>query len=342
MSSVNMRLTLALTLLTTTALAQTPAALTEQHNLCVLHEPFPPMPTFTSPVPLSATSGKPQIDQIRAGKIVATYSTFADGPGCTMKGDGTDWQNPAPAAQSGCGPFTREHHYRLWAAHDTFVVHPAVYSGLLNQPWIGPTMDSNAAYAAGQFTVPSDIMIRGMLAKDGSQPVIVQDGALSDNTLSQAPVYIDTSNGITFDHITIACTQAPCPNGKAGLYNVGGSNFTMSYVRVTGFAPANGIMGGKMYTGWWRIAYSELDHDGGTNSADDHNAYIGASNTVAAAPGVAAFTGDPNYTIVLAHSFLHDAFYGHLVQDPRPGRPHPRQHLPGRPAGPAEHPGRGV
>ena len=70
--------------------------------------PYPPPPRRSAPTqpeyPATlpprrsarpeATTGKPQIDQYRAGKFIASYGSLWNRPGCTMVGDGTDALNP--------------------------------------------------------------------------------------------------------------------------------------------------------------------------------------------------------------------------------------------------------
>ena len=58
-------------------------------------------------LPQSATGGQPLITQYRNGVLIASYTTFANQPSCTLAGDGTDYLNPAAPSASGCGPFTR-------------------------------------------------------------------------------------------------------------------------------------------------------------------------------------------------------------------------------------------
>ncbi len=254
---------------------------------------------FSSPV--SATKGQPRIDQVRNGQVIASYTSFANQPSCTQAGDGTDYQNPGPAAASGCGPFTREHTWRLWAPGDVFYVYPAVYDGPYNQPWIGPEYTSPADYAAGLAVNPDNIRIQGVV-QAGTRPVILLQGDASDNTLDQAPVYFDVSTGITMDSINVTAT-GQVSVGKAGIYESAASNLTLSNMRINGFerAGVNGLFGAGGYGGSLTLDFVELDHNGGPNGPA-HNAYIGAS------------TVDPNFTVNMSHSWSHDAYYGHLFK----------------------------
>ena len=252
-------------------------------------------------MPRSATAGQPRIEQFRNGRHIATYASFSNRPHCTLAGDGTDYLHPDKAAATGCGPFTRAHSFRLWAAGDVFYVYPAVYSGAYNQPWIGPAYDSNAAYGAGVFQVPSNVTIQGVVQND-VRPVILLAGSASNNTLGQAPVYFDQSIGTVWDSVDVAA-GSDAAAGKAGVYDLAGSNLTISNSRITGFerAGVNGLFGAGQYSGSLTLNAIELDHNGGRNGPA-HNAYIGASQV------------DPNFTVTMSRSWSHDAFYGHLFK----------------------------
>lgn len=282
----------------------TPAASAELAAICPSGQGYPTEWNWRGTADTSpgmATSGTPRIEQYRGGQLIATYATFANGPNCSYVGDGTDHTNPAGPAASGCGPFTRSHAFRLWEAGDTFLVYPAVYSGWVNQPWIGPMADGYAGYNAGIFNTPDNVTLQGVV-QGGVRPVILLDSGASDNTLGQAPVYFDHSTGFTMDSIDVVARRGALV-GKSGVYNLGGSNLTLSNMRVSGFAHsgANGIFGAGEYSGSLTLRSVELDHNGGPNGPA-HNAYIGASFT------------DPNYTVNVSHSWSHHAFYGHLFK----------------------------
>ena len=279
----------------------TPAASAELAQICPAGQGYPAQTRTVRNSPTAATSGVPKIEQYRQGALIATYSSLSDQPGCTMAGDGTDNIHPAAPAASGCGPFTREHTFRLWQAGDTFLVYPAVYAGPYNQPWIGPEFDDGADYVAGIFHTPDNIVLQGVV-QNNMRPVILLNQGASTNTLNQAPVYFDQSTGFTMDSIDVVSGPG-AGAGKAGVYNSGASNLTLRRMRVSGFARTdlNGLFGAGNYSGSLLLDEVELDHNGGPDGPS-HNAYIGASVI------------DPNYTVVMQHSWSHDAFYGHLFK----------------------------
>ncbi len=282
----------------------TPDATAQTAQICPQGVGYPSESGWAGPpagLPQSATSGQPLIEQYRNGSLIAQYTTFANQPGCVLAGDGTDYLNPAAPAASGCGPFTRAHTYRLWAPGDVFYVYPAVYSGEYNQPWIGPQYDSFSDYEAGISHNPDNIVVQGVV-QNSTRPVILLAGGASDNTLDQAPVYFDQSNGIVWDSVNVAATGTVTA-GKAGVYELGASNLTLSNMRISGFerAGVNGLFGAGQYSGSLTLNFVELDHNGGP-VGPAHNAYIGASAL------------DPNFTVSMSHSWSHDAYYGHLFK----------------------------
>ena len=279
----------------------TPAATAELQQICPTGTGYPAQDMAGQGRPASATSGQPKIEQYRQNVLIATYTSFSDQPGCVLQGDGTDNINPAAPAASGCGPFTREHSYRLWQPGDTFLVYPAVYSGEYNQPWIGPEFDSFSDYTAGIFHTPDNISLLGVVQKN-VRPVILLQGPASNNTLGQAPVYFDRSSGFTMDGIDVLAGQQAAA-GKAGVYEQGGSNLTLGDMRIAYFAKAgvNGLFGAGGYSGFLNVHGVELDHNGGPNGPA-HNAYIGASSV------------DPNFAVIVHHSWSHHAYYGHLFK----------------------------
>ncbi len=285
-------------------LFETPAAMAQDQQLCQQGGTYPVQAGWVSAPahrPQGATSGQPLITQFRNGAQIASYTSFSDQPGCTLAGDGTDYLNPAAPAASGCGPFTREHTYRLWAPGDVFYVYPAVYSGDYNQPWIGPEFDLFQDYVAGISHNPDNITIQGVV-QNNQRPVILLTGAASNNTLGQAPLYFDQSNGVVWDSINVSAGVAPTA-GKAGVYELGASNLTISNTRINGFerAGVNGLFGAGQYSGSLTLSFLELDHNGGP-SGPAHNAYIGASAV------------DPNFTVNMSNSWSHAAYYGHLFK----------------------------
>ena len=295
---------LATTLLCATpALAQTSsqAALAQQAALCVPGAAYPAMPPVTPRKVLSATSGTPRIVQVRAGKPIATYTSFAHQPSCNMLRDGTLHTNPGPSAATGCGIWQRVQGFRVWEPGDIFYVYPAVYAGQFNQPWIGPQADGDADYAANpNGHIPTDVKIIGVTV-NGVKPVILLDGGTSNNTLGNAPVYLDKSQGLVWDNINVSSAQ-PTQSPWAGVYDNAASDLTFRNSRISGFEPVNGFQGAKNYHGFLRLENVELDHNGGTGSADNHNAYIGPSLT------------DPHFKIIVSRLYSHDADYGHLFK----------------------------
>ncbi len=282
----------------------TPDATAEMAQICPQGSGYPSEAKWASMSvqrPQSATSGQPLIAQYRNGSLIASYTTFANQPSCVLAGDGTDYLNPAAPAASGCGPFTRAHTYRLWAPGDVFYVYPAVYSGPYNQPWIGPQFDSFSDYEAGISHNPDNIVIQGVV-QNNRRPVVLLEGGASDNTLDQAPVYFDQSTGFVWDSVNVTA-GAKVTAGKAGVYESGASNLTLSNMRINGFerAGVNGLFGAGQYSGVLTLNFVELDHNGGPDGPA-HNAYIGASAV------------DPNFTVNVSHSWSHDAFYGHLFK----------------------------
>ena len=282
----------------------TPAALASAAALCSGTTTYPPEKPWGDPglyAPLSATTGTPQIDQLRNGAVIATYTGFSNQPNCNLKGDGTDNLNPAPAAASGCGPFTRSHTWRLWQPGDVFNVYPAVYSGPYNQPWFGPQFDDPTDYQNNISHTPDNVTIHGITVNN-VRPVILLNGGSSDNTLGQAPVYFDASNGMTFDNINVVAGSNAAV-GKSGLYIAGANNLTLSNARISNFSIAggNGIFSAGISSGFLNLTNIVLDHNGGTNGPA-HNAYINAS------------TVDPNFTLNVASSYSFAAYYGHLFK----------------------------
>ena len=279
----------------------TPSATAELQQICPAGLGYPSQNLEGQLRPASATSGQPKIEQYRQNVLIATYSSFSDQPGCVLQGDGTDNINPGAPAASGCGPFTREHTFRLWQPGDTFLVYPAVYSGQYNQPWIGPEYDDGSDFAAGIFHTPDNISLLGVV-QNNTRPVILLDGPSSNNTLGQAPVYFDQSSNFTMDGINVMAGPGAAA-GKAGVYESAASNLTLGDMRVAFFARAgvNGLFGAGNYSGFLSLHGMELDHNGGENGPA-HNAYIGASVI------------DPNFTVIMRHSWSHHAYYGHLFK----------------------------
>jgi hypothetical protein len=261
-------------------------------------------PNQTHHNPGSATSGSPQVVQMRNGVAIATYTNFGgNGPNCTFKGDGTDWQNPGPPAASGCGAFARGHAWRLWAPGDVFLVSAAAYNGPNQQPYLAGQYDGPQQYGNNQLTAMENITIRGVV-QNNLRPAIYLNTLASDNTLNQAPVYFGPSSGVKWSEINVI-GQAGLSVGKSGVYMDGTHDLRFTRSRVSGFlqtsGSGNGIFATGDNTGFLILGELELDHNGGQNGPE-HNAYINAS------------LFDPNYTVTFQHSWSHDAYYGHLFK----------------------------
>ena len=251
-------------------------------------------PSLTVNAPQPATSGTPLIKQYRNGQLIATYSILGSGSGdCT-----TDDMYAHPVTS--CGPFGRVHTWRNWAEGDLFEVYPAIYSGLENQPWIGPLPKSTAEYNANTTTIPKNITIRGITV-DGVRPVIKVGAGASYNTLDQSAVYLDQSEGITFENIDLDADGGSV--GKAGIYVSGGRNITLRDMRIHGFkvSRANGIIGSDNNSGTVTLERIEL-YDNGGDSGPEHNIYMDKSAV------------DSSFTVRMIQSWSHDAFYGHLFK----------------------------
>jgi len=284
----------------------TPAATAEQAAICPTGTGYPAQtvwdPALTVNKPVPATSGTPKIEQYRAGKLIATYTSFDDKPGCTYKLDGTDNMNPGPPAKSGCGPFTHVQGWRLWQNNDVFKVYPAVYNGVYNDFALSLEFDAPADFPNNPVT-PTGIVIEGVV-QNGVRPVVLLDGPAPHNSLYQSAVYFGTSSGVTMQDIDVM--EAPGGSaGQAGIYIGGAQNLTLRNVRVSGFTQSlnDGIFAAGNNLGTLTLDQIELDHNGGDNpNGLAHNAYINSSQV------------DPNFALVVTHSWSHDATLGHLFK----------------------------
>jgi hypothetical protein len=248
-------------------------------------------------VPQAATAadGQPLIKQIRAGKVIASYTSFG-GTGATTEENNTDGHDNTG------GAFHRTP-YTNWQDGDVFEVYPAVYEGDNQQPWIGMLPDNYQNFMANKFSMPKNITIRGITV-NGKRPVIRNPSTgASNNTLGQGIVYVDQSENITIENLEIEDSSAGGGIGKAAIYINGAKNLTLRDVRITGFKihQANGIFGTSNNTGTLRLERVELDSNGG-GGGPEHNAYINASST------------DPNFTVNMTGSWTHGAYYGHLFK----------------------------
>lgn len=298
-----------------------PAARTEQPLLCSNSESYPTQwawdPNNTTQQPRAATAADgltPLIQQVRNGVVIATYSSFGSGTGCSVQPNGS--YNPQPSADTGCGPFsrTRADIYRLWQSGDTFLVYPAVYTGNTNNIYIAPNVD----YYMGPTYVPSNITIQGVTV-NGIRPVILDPvPILWDFASGQAPIYIfnggdnsgaSNSSNITIQNLDLAYDTDNGFWGMSGIYINGGTNITLSQMRVHGLeleltntGGANGIFVTPNNMGTLTLNQIELYQDGGASNALHHNIYVNASAI------------DPNFTVHMLNSWSHDAFYGHLFK----------------------------
>ncbi len=246
-------------------------------------------------VPQAATDGQPLIKQVRAGKVIATYTSFG-GTGATTAENTTDGHDVTG------GAFSRKP-YTNWQDGDLFEVYPAVYEGENQQPWIGPLPDNYANYNAGKFSTPKNITIRGITV-NGKRPVIRNPSSgASNNTLGQGLVYVDQSENITIENLEIQDSSAGGGIGKAGVYVNGAKNLTLRDVKIFGFKAhsANGLFGTGNNTGTLKLERVELDGNGG-GGGPEHNAYINAS------------ASDMNFTVTMTGSWSHGAYYGHLFK----------------------------
>ena len=246
-------------------------------------------------VPQAATDGQPLIKQVRAGKVIATYTSFG-ATGMTTDQDNTD------AHDTTGGALHRTPHTN-WQDGDLFEVYPAVYESETQQPWIGPLPDNYQNYLNNIFSLPKNITIRGITV-NGKRPVIRNPSTgASNNTLGQGIVYVDKSENITIENLEIQDSNTGGGIGKAAIYINGAKNLTLRDVKISGFKihQANGIFGTGNNTGTLRLERVELDSNGG-GGGPEHNAYINASST------------DPNFTVSMTGSWTHGAYYGHLFK----------------------------
>lgn len=257
----------------------------------------------------------PEIEQIRKGKVIATYRSFGSISTCSYTWPtATIALNLAKYAAAGCGPFGNTSHIDLFrVAHDgdTFIVHPAVYSGPENNIYIASRPDY---YHDPNPHPPKNITIEG-LTENGVRPVILNVPGAGDFASGQAVVYLwnngnanQNNDSITIKNIDLAINENVHRTGKAGIYSNGSTNLTLEQMRVHGFEMesanaygANGILTTGSDTGTLTLSQLELYDNGGVDGPA-HNIYIMPSST------------DPNYTVHMVNSWSHDAFYGHLFK----------------------------
>jgi hypothetical protein len=237
---------------------------------------------------------KPEIRQIRNGRVVATYSSFGNG------GGGTREYNANNIDTAG-GAFSRKP-YAMFEEGDIYEVYPAVYKGEDQQPWIGPQARNAADYNAGKVVFPKNITIRGITV-NGKRPVIKLAGiSSSNNTLGQGPVYVGESTGVVIENLEIDGNNAVY-NGKAGIYIAGAKDLTLRDLKIHGFrgTKTNGVFGAYTNSGTLTMERLEVFGNGGDNGPE-HNFYINASQL------------DPNFKVILRNSWSYDVYYGHLFK----------------------------
>lgn len=303
---------LALLLATTSlAAAQTPmtastatsASTAEQSRLCPAGVGYPTPwvwdPTMTNRAPTDATSGTPRIDQVRGGKVIATYQYFANSPHCNYNGATA----ANPGVSTGCGPFSRVHATELKMPGDVFNVYPAVYANTATEddqePYIGPVYNG---------TNPANITINGIVQGNKRPVLMLNTGGPGYNNLNQAVLYIDGSTGTTIKNINVACSGTASVANQAGaVFNASGTNVTFSEMTVhdCGVTASNPLGGNGIITGdggvagYFRLNRVEISHNGGPGtSGNRHNVYVGSSNV----------------TAIFNHVWSHDAAYGHEIK----------------------------
>jgi hypothetical protein len=291
-------------------------------KLCTSHsETYPAQwiwdPAKTVNQPRAATAADnltPRIDQVRNGKVIASYTSFGSNvKTCNPNLQINGYSAPQKAAASGCGPFGNVSHvdlYRLWQSGDTFQVYPAVYSGSKNNILVAPRSN----YYQAPLNVASNITIQGVTV-NGIRPIILDPLPAGDFASGQAPVYVwnganetTNSSNIVIENIDLALDKNTGFTGKSGVYTNGATNLTLRQMRIHGFEMAagnvygaNGIFTAGNDSGTLTLDQIELFHNGG-GSGPAHNIYVNAS------------TVDPSYTVLMTHSWSHDAFYGHTFK----------------------------
>jgi hypothetical protein len=243
--------------------------------------------------PLPATGGTPLIKQIRNGAVIATYTKLG-GAGCTSPADAIDAPDPT------CGAFSRSPHSNKRDG-DIFEVYPAIYEGVDQQPYIGPSFDNYPSYQSGTERDTVNVTIRGVTV-NGRRPVLRVGAGGSNNTLGQALVYVDKSRNITIENIDIDGGGAGTV-GKSGIYLYRTNGVTLRNMRIHGFrrGRTNGVFAAGSNRGTFTMERVQLFDNGG-DSGPEHNVYINASDV------------DPNWTVRMVRSYSSDVFYGHLFK----------------------------
>jgi hypothetical protein len=287
---------------------------------------------FTQPARAAVASDNltPKIEQHRlingVDTVVAVYRSFSSISSCSeiwLPATNTTGYTPAQLqtmANSGCGPFGNTPHidlFRLWKDGDTFLVYPAVYTGLNNNIVVQP---QHQIYISGQSVptyIPDRITIQGV-EQNGIRPVIYRnDRGPGDYATNMGPIYLLSSTNLTISNIDVTLG----PNGniyKALVYDNGAGNggtdangklitgtTTLRNMRISGgrMIPGgvNGIFSTGSTAGTLALENVELFNNGGDNGPA-HNAYLGSSSV------------DPNFTVKMTGSWTHDAIYGHTFK----------------------------
>jgi len=272
----------------------------------------------------------PRIEQHRVingvDTVVAVYSSFASTSSCKeiwLPATDTTGYTPAQLqtmADTGCGPFGNTPHidlFRLWKNGDTFLVYPAVYTGLNNNIVIQPQHD---IYVSGQTVptyTPDHLTIQGV-ERNGIRPVLFRnDKGPGDYATNMGAIYLLSSTNLTISDLDVALG----PNGivyKGVVYDNGAGNggtdangnlitgtTTLRNMRISGgrIVPGgvNGIFSTGSTAGTLALENIELFDNGG-NNGPAHNAYLGTSSL------------DPNFTVKMTGSWTHDAIYGHTFK----------------------------
>lgn len=247
------------------------------------------------PRPATEADGlRPLIEQVRAGKVVARYTSLGS------SGRRSAEYVPDSVDASG-GAFSRAP-FMNYQDGDLFLVYPAVYSGPDQQPWIGPKAPDREGEQSGFRPVPSGITVRGVTL-DGVRPVIRMAGQRAgENTLGQSAIYVAETQGVTIENIDVDGRGAIAV-GKAGIYVNGAQDLTLRNMRITGFTGvnANGVFATPQTGGTLTLENLILSGNGGDHGPE-HNVYVNESEA------------DPGFTVRMSGSWSSDVYYGHLFK----------------------------
>lgn len=308
------------------------AAYTEIPRLCTSKTAtFPSQwtwdPQKTAAQPQPATSGTPKIEQYRNGQLIATYSALGDvyyGSEKTQPCSRKDNSAFNPAASAACGAFPRG--FRNWLDGDLFLVYPAVYSGGVNQPYLGPAIDNYQEFLDLQKAqktdphalpphIPHNITIRGVTV-NGARPVIKMTDGAHYNNMYQSAVYFDLGYNITLENIDIDATGSTGWIGQGGIYILGTVDLTIHNVRVHGFQNSNGIFATPLTAGTLTLdGLDVFDNGGWISGRNAHNFYLNGGGTD---PFYPHYVYDPKFTVHMLNSWSHAASVGHTFKSRAP------------------------